>query len=164
MEYIKKLHLIIWEGVLITGNRANGLQFFLRISITPTPCSLVKQNNIKKCGLHLWRTVYLHSSFQYLNYGTILNGEQGKPTWERIMLIRTFVLKVINNERKKLTHHEIIDRIAEQMRRWSFKWANWESKLRIQPNLRRPHLSFTYSFKFPYKCFVRSAFHKSYER
>ena len=33
---------------------------------------------------------------------------------EGIMLIRTFVLKVINNERKKLTHHEINDRIAEQ--------------------------------------------------
>ena len=31
-----------------------------------------------------------------------------------IMLIRTFVLKVTNNERKKLTHHGIIDRIAEQ--------------------------------------------------
>ena len=31
------------------------------------------------------------------------------------MLIRRFVLKVINNERKILTHHEIIDRIAEQI-------------------------------------------------
>ena len=30
------------------------------------------------------------------------------------MLIRTFVLKVINNERKILIHHEIIDYIAEQ--------------------------------------------------
>ena len=30
------------------------------------------------------------------------------------MLIRTFVLKVINDERKKMTHHEITDRIAEQ--------------------------------------------------
>ena len=29
-----------------------------------------------------------------------------------IMLIRTFVLKVINNERKILTHREIIDPIA----------------------------------------------------
>ena len=28
------------------------------------------------------------------------------------MLIRTFVLKVINNERKTLTHREIIDPIA----------------------------------------------------
>ena len=31
------------------------------------------------------------------------------------MLIRRFVLKVINNERKILTHHKIIDRIAEQI-------------------------------------------------
>ena len=30
------------------------------------------------------------------------------------MLIPTFVLKVINNERKKLAHHQIIDRITEQ--------------------------------------------------
>ena len=33
---------------------------------------------------------------------------------ERRMLIPKFVLKVINSERKKLTHYEIIDRIAEQ--------------------------------------------------
>ena len=31
------------------------------------------------------------------------------------MLIRTFVLKVINDEIKKLTHHKIIDRIAKQI-------------------------------------------------
>ena len=31
------------------------------------------------------------------------------------MLIWMFVLKVINNERKILTRHEIIDRIAEQI-------------------------------------------------
>ena len=31
------------------------------------------------------------------------------------MLIRMLVLKVINNERKILTHHEIIDRIVEQI-------------------------------------------------
>ena len=31
------------------------------------------------------------------------------------MLIRMFVLKVINNERKRLTRQEIIDRIAEQI-------------------------------------------------
>ena len=29
------------------------------------------------------------------------------------MLFRRFVLKVINNDRKILTHHEIIDRIAQ---------------------------------------------------
>ena len=32
-----------------------------------------------------------------------------------IMLIRRFVLKVINNERKILTQYEIADRIAEQI-------------------------------------------------
>ena len=31
------------------------------------------------------------------------------------MLIQTIGLKVINNGRKILTHHEIIDRIAEQI-------------------------------------------------
>ena len=30
------------------------------------------------------------------------------------MLFQTFVIKVINNEWKKLTCHEIIDRISEQ--------------------------------------------------
>ena len=30
------------------------------------------------------------------------------------MLIQIFVLKVINNERKSLTHHEMTDRMAEQ--------------------------------------------------
>ena len=32
-----------------------------------------------------------------------------------IMLIQLFALKVINNERKILNRHEIIDRIAEQI-------------------------------------------------
>ena len=31
------------------------------------------------------------------------------------MLIRIFALKVTNNDRKKLIHHEIIDRMAEQI-------------------------------------------------
>ena len=31
------------------------------------------------------------------------------------MLIRRFILKVINNKRRILTRHEIIDRIAEQI-------------------------------------------------
>ena len=81
---------------------------------------------------------------------------------ERIMLIQTFVLKVINNERKKLTHHEIIDRIAEQTASVIIQVSK-ESKLRIHRNLGRPSFSFTYSFKFTYKCFVRLAFHDSYE-
>ena len=67
-----------------------------------------------------------------------------------------------NNERKKLTHHEIIDRIAEQTVSVIVQ-VRKESKLSIHPNLRRPRFSFTYSFKFTYKCFVRLAFHDSYE-
>ena len=81
---------------------------------------------------------------------------------EGIMLIQTFVLKVINNERKKLTHHEIIDRIAEQTALVIIQVSK-ESKLRIHPNLRKPRFSFTYSFKFTYKCFARLALHNSYE-
>ena len=56
------------------------------------------------------------------------------------MLIRTFVLEVINNERKKIAHHEIIDPIAEQTEpviHQVFK----ESKLWIYPSLRRPRFS-----------------------
>ena len=79
------------------------------------------------------------------------------------MLIRTFVLKVINNERKKLTHHEIIDRIAEQTASGIIHVSK-ELKLRIHPKLRRTRFSFTYSFKFTYKCFVRQTFHNSCER
>ena len=48
--------------------------------------------------------------------GTIQNGEQTKTNIKReISLIRIFVLKVINNERKVLTYHEIIDCIAEKI-------------------------------------------------
>ena len=79
------------------------------------------------------------------------------------MFIRTFVLKVINNERKILTHQEIIDRTAEQTESVIIQVSK-ESKLRIYPNLRGPRFSFTYSFKFTFKCFVRLAFHNSYER
>ena len=77
---------------------------------------------------------------------------------EGTMLIRTFVLKVINNERKKLTHHEIIDRIAEQTASVIIQVSK-ESKSSIHPNLRRPRFSFTYLFKYTYKCFVRLVFH-----
>ena len=79
------------------------------------------------------------------------------------MLIRTFILKVINNERKKLTHHEIIERIAEQTALVTIQVSK-ESKLRIHPNLRRPRFLLTYSFNLTYKCFVRLAFHNSYEK
>ena len=79
------------------------------------------------------------------------------------MLIQTLVLKVINDERKKLIHHDIIDRIAEQTASVIIQVSK-ESKLRTHPNLRRLRFSFTYSFKFAYECFVRLAFHKSYGR
>ena len=47
---------------------------------------------------------------------TNLNGEQIKTNTGRgIILFRMFFLKVINNERKILTHHEIIDRITQQI-------------------------------------------------
>ena len=59
------------------------------------------------------------------------------------MLIRMFVLKLINNERKRLTHHEIIDRIAEQTGSVIIHVSK-ESKMRIHLNLRRPRFSFTY--------------------
>ena len=37
-----------------------------------------------------------------------------------IIIIRIFVLKVINNERKILTHDKITDRMAEQIdQRWA---------------------------------------------
>ena len=39
------------------------------------------------------------------------------------MLIQTFLLKVINNKRKNLTDHEIIDRIAEHLG-WYAKHQN----------------------------------------
>ena len=68
---------------------------------------------------------------------------------EGIILIRTFVLKVINNESKKLTHDKVIDRIAEQTASVIIQ-VNKESKLRIHPNLRMPRFSFTRSFKFTY--------------
>ena len=79
------------------------------------------------------------------------------------MLIQTLVLKVINDERKKLIHHDIIDRIAEQTASVIIQVSK-ESKLRIHPNLQRPRFSFPYPYKFTYKCFVRLAFHNSYER
>ena len=71
--------------------------------------------------------------------------------------------KINNDGRKKLTYHEIIGRTAEQTESVITQVCK-ESKLWICPNLRRPRFSFTYSFKFAYKCFVRLAFNNSYER
>ena len=50
---------------------------------------------------------------------------------------------------KKLTHHEIIACIAAQTESVIIQ-VNKESKLRMNPNLRSPHFSFTYSLKFTY--------------
>ena len=69
------------------------------------------------------------------------------------MLVRIFVLKVINNERKIPTHHEIIDCIAEKIESVITQVCK-ETKLWIYPNLRRPNFSFTDSFKFTYFCIV----------
>ena len=69
------------------------------------------------------------------------------------MLIRTFVLRVTNNEKKVLTDHEINDRIAEQIELVITEICK-ESKFWIYPNLRQPSFSFTYSFKLTYFCIV----------
>ena len=63
------------------------------------------------------------------------------------MLILRFVLNVINNERKNLTHHEVIDRIAQQIAFVITQMCK-ESRLWIHPNLRGPSFSFTYSLTF----------------
>ena len=57
------------------------------------------------------------------------------------MLILTLALKVINNDRKFLTNHEIIDRTAEQIESVITQVCK-ESKFWIHPNLRRPSFSF----------------------
>ena len=75
--------------------------------------------------------------------------ENKNKTWGGIMLIRTYVLKVINNERQILNDHVIIDCIAEQIESMITQVCK-ESKLWILPNLRRPSFSFTYSFNFTY--------------
>ena len=77
--------------------------------------------------------------------------------------MQTFVLTVIKNERKKLIHREVIDRIAKQNATVIIQMSK-ESKLRIQPNLRTLRFPFTYSFKLTYKCFVRLDFHNRYEQ
>ena len=59
------------------------------------------------------------------------------------MLIRIFVLKVTNNERKISTHHEIIDCMAEKNVSVITQVCK-KSKLWIHSNLRRPSFSFTF--------------------
>ena len=58
------------------------------------------------------------------------------------MLIASFVLKLINNKRKILTHQEIIGRIAEQIKSVITQVCK-ESKLWIHSNLRQPSFSFS---------------------
>ena len=58
------------------------------------------------------------------------------------MLTRRFVLTVIKDEGKMLTHHEIIDRIAEQIVLVITQVCK-ESKLWIHPKLHRSSLPFT---------------------
>ena len=74
--------------------------------------------------------------------------EQGE-----IMLSQTFVLKVINKERKKFIDHEIIGRIAEQ-NKLGITQVCKGLKMWIQPNLRWPIFSFTYSFTSTYFCII----------
>ena len=69
------------------------------------------------------------------------------------MLIRKFILKVTNNERKILIHHKIIDCTAERTVLVITQQCI-ESKLCLDLNLRRSNFSFTYSFKFTYCCIV----------
>ena len=57
------------------------------------------------------------------------------------MLIRTFDPKIMNNDRKCLTDHEIIDRVAEQTESVITQMCR-ESKFCIYLNLRRPSISF----------------------
>ena len=127
--------------------------FFLCIStVSRTKLKKIWAKQTKQTGEQVRK-------LRYLSEWRAKQNEHGKG----VMLIRTFVGKVIDNERKKLTPHKIIDRIAEQIASVIIPVSK-ESKLRIHPNLRRPHFSFTYSFKFTYKCFVRLAFHNSHER
>ena len=65
------------------------------------------------------------------------------------MLIRTFVLKIINNETKYLTHHEIIDCTAHELVSVIAQMCK-EIKMWIHSTLQRLNFSLTYSFKFTY--------------
>ena len=69
------------------------------------------------------------------------------------MLIRVFVLKVINNERKILIHLEIIDHRAKKIESVITQVCK-ESTLWIYPQLRWPSFSLTFSFKFACFCLV----------
>ena len=71
------------------------------------------------------------------------------------MPIRTLVLKVINNDRKSLIDHKIIDRIAEQIESVITQvYKELKFWIHPNPNLGRWRFSFTYSFKFTYFCII----------
>ena len=63
------------------------------------------------------------------------------------MQIQTFILKIIINERKILTHYDIINSIEEKIVS-VITQVYQESKLWNHSNLRRPNFSFTYSLSF----------------
>ena len=63
------------------------------------------------------------------------------------MQIQTFILKIIINERKILTHYDIINWIEEKIVS-VITQVYQESKLRNHSNLRRPNFSFTYLLSF----------------
>ena len=62
------------------------------------------------------------------------------------MQIQTFILKIIINERKILTHYDI-NSIEEKIVS-VITQVYQESKLWNHSNLRRPNFSFTYSLSF----------------
>ena len=70
-----------------------------------------------------------------------------------IVVIRILVLKVNNKKNFCLTHHEVIDRIAEKIES-VITQVYKGTKLWIHPNLRRIIFSLTFSFKFTYFCIV----------
>ena len=61
------------------------------------------------------------------------------------MSILKVIVKVINNGRKILTLHEIIDHIAKQIMLVITQVCKESKLLGIHGNLRRPTFSFTYS-------------------
>ena len=69
------------------------------------------------------------------------------------MLIRIFVLKVINIEKKFLTHHATIDSMTEQIESVIIQVCK-KSELWAHPNLQQTTFSLTFSFKLTYICIV----------
>ena len=138
------------------------LWFFLKKTRTLMPLrNWYRLNKVQHKFANIQIAFDFSSVLKSRDHSKLRAKKNGHGEW--IMLIQTFVLKVINNKRKKIIHHEIIDRIAEQTATAIIQVSK-ESKLRIHPNLRRPRFSFTYSFKFTCKYFVRLAFYNSYER